>query len=289
MPLKSININSSLAEINKDGFPSPPSLPPDPPSAPSNPGSSLPQASEYKEKKIQLLLRSSLNTNSDISSTIPARTQFTNSAILEITPNLSPSLNLIGELEGRFVRFTKSSGYNSLNTKLGFQQKIGNQMYGQLAWLRKDLYGTGETNDLVENIAQLSLYREDSIAEISGKNLSLNSRYDFLVILANTIFENNQNDRFSHQVGLSLNYDFSPQLRGMLSYRTIIDDFINGNDLDARHQFTIQAIYKFNRNKFISGSASYLFGSFTDQIENFGQELDGFSFGINIGINLPLF
>ncbi|WP_299489741.1 outer membrane beta-barrel protein [Acaryochloris sp. IP29b_bin.137] len=254
-----LQADSTLTEERSTDFPTPPPPPPDQLFTPGKSDVGLRPVSKQKKKYVRLKLRSSVNTTSGIAATIPARTQFTNSATLQATPKLGAKTNLIGEIEGRFIRFTKSSGFNSINTKLGLQQRFGNKTIGQLGWVRRDVFGVGSTNDLVENAAQLTLYREDLLTGVSANKLTLNSQYDFLTIFTSTM----NSDRFSHRIGLNLNYDLAPKLTGQLGYRVIIDDFIGADNLDIRHQLSAKVTYNFNRQTFLSGSFSYLFGSLT--------------------------
>lgn len=290
---KTLQAQNSVPK-EQPAFPTPPPPPPDQPPTPGKPDGQLrkPKIVRPRQKQrradVRLLLRSSVVTNADIAATVPREdTAFINSATLRATPKLGPETSLVADLGGSLVRFSEADGYNSLNTRIGIQQRLGTEMSGQLGWLRRELFGVGSSNDLVENSILLSLARRDLLSESSANKLTLNSGYDFLAIFSepNSDFRN----RLSHRPRIGLYYDFTPKLQGRLSYRLILDDFIRRADTDIRQQVSAQTIYKFNRNIFVAGSVSYLFGSFTNQLTADSQDFDGFSFAVNVGVNIPLF
>ncbi|MEB3356710.1 MAG: outer membrane beta-barrel protein [Synechococcales bacterium] len=244
----------------------------------------LPQAQASRpESDVQLLLRSSILTNSDIAAASPVEdTAFVNGATLLATPELGSRTDLVARASGSFVRFANSDGYNLLGLELGVRQRLGRRTFGDLGWRYRQIYGLGSNGDSSENAAQLVISRFDEL----NSRLSLNSSYE----LRASFNQDADRNRISNRLSLGLQYDLTSNLQGLLNYRFIYDDFTRRDRLDSRHQLSAGLIYRFNRNVFLGGSVSYLFGESLDLLDdNNSRDFDGVSVGINFGLNLPLF
>ena len=225
-PLIHLQADSSKQEEKSTDFPSPPELPLDEPlpadetgGPPLNPPESI-STPQQEHTNLDLNLLSTVVTNSDITSAIPTEeTAFINGAMLQAKPKLGPQTNLIADIGGNLVRFTESDGYNSLDTKLGVEQQLGKDMSGQLAWVRTELFGIGETGDLVENGVLLKWSREDLLSGASKNRLTLNSDFEVQAIFSEP--DPDFLNRISLRPEVAFRYNFTPKLQGQLGYRFI--------------------------------------------------------------------
>lgn len=250
--------------------------------------------SKSKRNTIQLKLNSSITTNADISANFPVNsTGFINSANLSFEPKIAEKTFFIADLEGKFVRYTKIAGYNSLNTSIGIKRYIDKKMFAKFSWARNELFGIGrenlfdsegkKTNNFVENSFMLSIFRVDPVIQLFKKKLNFVSNYDFAV----NITKPNIRNRLSHRLRFGLSYNILPRLNTFIGYHMILDDFINEANLNARQFVNTQIKYKLNKNSYVKGAISYQFGSFTN-LSGISTNFDGFSLSINFGINIPI-
>ncbi|MEM7555514.1 MAG: outer membrane beta-barrel protein [Cyanobacteria bacterium P01_A01_bin.84] len=241
------------------------------------------QPPRRKQPNAQLLLRSSAFTSSNITSLENLRdgdTIFVNSATLLVTPKLGKQTRLIATAGGGLARFATEgdSNYNFLNFSLGVQQRIGKGMYAQFGWAQDRIYQDDDGDRvLLDDSLRLVLGRQDQL----DKKLRLDSFYE----LRGSFTTPDEQSRIANSLGARLRYDITPDLQGAINYRLSFQDFTQESRFDTRHQLGMQAIYSINRDLFIGGSASYLFGSSNDS----DIDLDNFSLGINVGLNVPLF
>lgn len=241
------------------------------------------QPPQRRQPDVQLLLRSSAFTSSNITSLEifqPSDTVFINSATLLATPKLGENTRLVAAAGGGLVRYADQGdfNYNYLNFNVGIQQRLTRGMYGQLGWVQERLYRNGSGDRLLlDDSLRLTVGRQDQLSD----RLRLDSFYELRTSFATP----NDQNRVANTLGARLRYDITPQLQGALDYRLSLKDFTQQDRFDTQNQIGLEAIYSLNRDLFISGSASYLFGSSSDAT----VDLDNFSVGINIGLNLPLF
>jgi hypothetical protein len=241
------------------------------------------QPPQRRQPDVQLLLRSSAFTSSNISGLEipqPSDTIFINSATLLVTPKLTEDTRLIAAAGGGLVRYGEQGdfNYNYLNFNVGVQQRLTREMYGQLGWYQERLYRNGSGD---------SLLLDDSLRLIVGRQDQLNSRLrldSFYELRASFATPNDQN-RIANTLGTRLRYDITPQLQAALNYRLSLKDFTQQDRFDTQNQLGLEAIYNINSDLFIGGSASYLFGSSS----NASVDLNNFSVGVSIGLNVPLF
>jgi hypothetical protein len=235
------------------------------------------------QPNLQLLLRSSVFSSSNITGLEfidRDDTVFVNSASLLATPKLGESTRLIAAASGGLVRFASEgdANYNFLTFNVGVQQKLTPQMYGQLGWVQDRLYREGSGDRLlVDDSVRLIVGRQDILAD----RLRLDSFYEFRASFADP----DEQSRIANSLGARLRYDLTPQLQGTLGYQLTFNDFTQQERFDTQHRLSAEAIYSINRDLFISGSASYLFGSSSAS----SVDLSNFAVGLNVGLNLPLF
>jgi hypothetical protein len=241
------------------------------------------QPSPRRQPNVQLLLRSSAFTSSNISAlefSQPSDTVFINSASLLATPKLSEDTRLVAAVSGGLARYADKGdfNYNFLNYNVGVQQRIAPGMYGQLGWVQDRVYRDENGKRLLlDDSIRLSVGRQDQL----DNQIRLDSFYELRASFATP----NDQSRVANTLGARLRYDISPKLQTALDYRLTLKDFTQQERFDTQHQLSLETIYSINQDLFIGGSASYLFGSSSDTT----VDLDNFSIGINLGLNLPLF
>ncbi|MBW4642537.1 MAG: outer membrane beta-barrel protein [Goleter apudmare HA4340-LM2] len=241
------------------------------------------QPPQRRQPDVQLLLRSSAFTSSNISSLEipqPSDAIFINSATLLATPKLGEETRLIAAAGGGLVRYGEQGdfNYNYLNFNVGLQQRLTKEMYGQLGWYQERLYRNGSGDRLLlDDSVRLSVGRQDQL----NSRLRVDSFYELRASFATP----NDQNRIANTLGARLRYDITPKLQGALNYRLSLKDFTQQDRFDTQNQFGLEAIYNINPDLFIGGSASYLFGSSSDA----SVDLNNVSVGVSIGLNVPLF
>jgi hypothetical protein len=247
------------------------------------PSPAVSQPPPPRQPTVQLFLGSSVFSSSNITALEifqPSDTVFINSATLLATPKLGPSTRLIAAASGGLVRFAgeEDFNYNRLDFNVGVQQRLAAGMYAQLGWRNEQLYRSEDGDRLLRsNAVDLVVGRQDQLA----KQLRLDTFYN----LNARFTDPDQQSRVANSLGARLRYDFSPSFQGALDYRLTLKDFTQVDRFDTEHQVSAIATYAINRNLFLSGSVSYLFGRSSDP----NIDLGNFSVGISVGWNIPLF
>lgn len=247
------------------------------------PSSPVQQPPQRRQPDVQLLLRSSAFTSSNITGLEipqPSDTVFINSATLLATPKLGEETRLIAAVGGGLARYGDKGdfNYNYLNFNVGIQQRLTKEMYGQLGWYQERLYRDGSGDRLLlDDSLRLSVGRQDQL----NSRLRLDSFYELRASFATPGDQN----RVANTLGARLRYDITPKLQGALDYRLSFKDFTQQDRFDTQNQLGLEAIYNINSDLFIGGSASYLFGSSSAA----SVDLSNFSVGVSIGLNVPLF
>ncbi|MEL7141709.1 MAG: hypothetical protein AAGL08_05750 [Cyanobacteria bacterium J06573_11] len=241
------------------------------------------QAQTPPQPNGQLLLRSSAFTSSNVTGSALTSTGdavFSNQATFIVTPKLGPDTRLIATAGGGLTRFANEgeNNYNSLGISIGVQQRFSDTTYGQLGWVNDQLYSiaTGE-NALSDNSARLVLGRQDELAD----NLRLDTAYELRARFTSPV----ERSRISNSVSTRLRYDFSADWQAALSYRLSFSEYTQNSRSDTSHQIQAATTYAPTKDTFVTGFASYAFGNSSAT----SAELDNLSFGIGIGVNLPLF
>ena len=292
LPLERLQAQSPVPEEKLESFPEVPPPPPDQPSTPNESEDELrkpdiirppQQESSRRQPNLELLLRSSAQTNPSIySSAFNQDTVFVNSVLLRGTLDLGSETRLVAGAGGSSVLFTSEYGYNALNFSFGVQQQLGNNTAAELGWVQERLYENGSSDDLVDNSVRLAVGRRDWLSS----KLRLDSGYELRASFASPI----DRSLVRNTLTVGLGYDITPRLQGRLDYLVVFDDFTRQDLLNTRQQVSALAVYYLNRNTFISGSVSYLFGDFYNRLT--GAQVDGLSdlsIGVNIGYNLSIF
>jgi Putative beta-barrel porin 2 len=241
------------------------------------------QPPQPPQPDVQLLLRSSGFSSSNITGVDflqRSDTVFINSATLLATPKLGSETRLIAAASGGLARFaTKDEyNYNYLNFNVGIQQRLTPKVYGQLGWVQDRLYSvSSDKRLLLDDSVRLVIGRQDSLSS----NLRLDSYYELRASFSTPKTES----RIANSLGARLRYDLTPKLQGALDYRLTFKDYTEQERFDTQHQIGLDLVYNINQDLFIGSSASYLFGSSSQSF----SDMNNFSVGINLGLNLPLF
>ncbi|AFZ03075.1 outer membrane beta-barrel protein [Calothrix sp. PCC 6303] len=243
----------------------------------------LKQPPQPPQPDVQLLLRSSGFSSSNITGVDflqRSDTVFINSATLLATPKLGAETRLIAGVSGGLARFaTKDEyNYNYLNFNAAIQQRITPKVYGQLGWVQDRLYSvSSDKRLLLDDSVRFIIARQDSLSS----QLRLDSYYELRASFSTPKTQS----RIANSLGTRLKYDLTPKLQGALDYRLTFKDYTEQERFDTQHQVGLDLVYNINQDLFIGSSASYLFGSSSQSFTN----MDNFSVGINLGLNLPLF
>ncbi|MCY7276154.1 MAG: outer membrane beta-barrel protein [Phormidesmis sp. CAN_BIN44] len=287
VPTRQLPINPDPAAFPSDQTAPPDAQPLDPEDTKSEVGEirilDRPAVAERRQPDVQLLLRSSVFSSSNITSLStfrPSDTVFINSALLLATPKLSETTRLIASAGGGLVRFANrgDSNYNLLNFNVAVQQRIAPGTYSQLGWVQENLYRSGTGDRLLQdNSVQFILGRQDQL----GQQLRLDSFYELRASFTNPDDQN----RVANTLGARLRYDITPKLQGALDYRLTFKNFTQVDRSDAEHQIGALAVYNINSDVFVAGSVSYLFG----RSSSASIDLDNLSVGVSLGWNVPLF
>jgi Putative beta-barrel porin 2 len=241
------------------------------------------QPPQPPQPDVQLLLRSSGFSSSNITGVDflqRSDTVFINSATLLATPKLGAETRLIAGVSGGLARFaTKDEyNYNYLNFNAAIQQRLTPKVYGQLGWVQDRLYSvSSDKRILLDDSIRLTIGRQDALSS----NLRLDSYYELRASFSTPKTQS----RIANSLGARLRYDLTPKLQGGLDYRLTFKDYTEQQRFDTQHQLGLDLVYNINQDLFIGSSASYLFGSSSQSFTN----MDNFSVGINLGLNLPLF
>lgn len=249
----------------------------------SRPAQTPSQHQPPRQPNAQLLLRSSAFSSSNVagSTLSPASDAvFVNQATLLLTPELGPNTRLIATAHGGLTRFATEgeNNYNAFGVSVGVQQRLTPKTYGQIDWLNNQLFDANDgSRELTDNSARLIIGRQDQL----DNRLRLDTAYELQARFTNP----SDRSRISNTLGTRLRYDFSPDWQATLGYRFSMDDYTQNGRFDTAHQLQVSTTYVPSKNTFVSGYASYRFGHSSDAT----VQPENLSFGIGVGINIPLF
>ncbi len=273
----------------------PPALPPEEPFLPLDPIEleaefgivqplvKPPVAEQPKQPTVQLLLRSSGMTTSNVTtvkSFAPSSTLLANTAMLLMTPRLGDSTTLIATVSAGQTSFTSQSesNYHHWGVSAAIQQRLAPNFYVQAGWGHDHLYRNSTGDRLLrDHSLQALIGRQDTLTD----NLRLDTAYEFRASFSNP----DDQSKVSHTLGGRLRYDWSPRFETALDYRFGVHDYRKISRHDTMHEVSAIATYHISPEVFVSGNVSYLFGRSSDV----SKTPDNFSLGVTIGANLPLF
>ncbi|MBD2311811.1 outer membrane beta-barrel protein [Desertifilum sp. FACHB-1129] len=231
---------------------------------------------------LELLLRSSTFNSSNVFAREDARSDlvFVNSLLLVATPQLGPQTRLVAGIEGGLVRFANEGemNYNLVRFTAGIQQQLASRMYGQLSWVQDRVYQADDGDRfLLQDTARLLIGRQDPLSE----QWRLDSFYELSASFASPSSRN----QIMNALGVRFRREITSDLEGTLDYRLSLEDYTKTNRFDIKHQVGAALYYNISPRFLIGGSVSYLFGSSSRA----AVDVNNFSIGVNLGVNLPLF
>ncbi len=247
----------------------------------------LPRSTEaqtsQREPIGQLFLRSSILTNSNVTGTEFEQAgdiTFINQARFLLTPKLGPDTRLIATAQAGLTRFAEEGdgNYDAFGYSIGVQQRLTRGTFAQIGWMQDYLFDTDDGNRLLkDNSARLLIGRQDQL----GEKLRLDSSYE----LRTRFTDPDERSRISNSLGLWLRYNFTSAWQGTMGYRFMINDYTQTERFDTLHQLQATTTYAMSKDTFLTGYASYLFGNSSEAM----VDLENFSVGVSLGVNLPLF
>lgn len=201
-------------------------------------------------------------------------------ATLLLTPPLGPSTRLVASAGAGLTRFpnTGSSNYDAFDFSVGIQQQLNPNMFGSIGWEHRRLYRAGSGEQLSStHAANLTIGRQDQFSD----RLRLDSFYR---LRANFVSPDDFS-RLTNSLGANLRYALSPQVEGLVGYQLSLEDYTRVARFDTNHRFRAGITYRPRPDLYVSGLASYVLGSSSDDTIS----ADGLSVGLVFGFNLPLF
>jgi hypothetical protein len=201
-------------------------------------------------------------------------------ATLLLTPTLGPSTRLVASAGAGINRFPGDGNFNydALDFSVGVQHQLNREMYGRIAWDNRQLYRAGSGENLSStNAVNFTLGRQDRFSD----DLRLDSYY----ILQGRFVSPNEFSRLTNSVGANLRYSFSPEVDGLVGYQLALEDYTQVVRFDTTHRLRAGLNYRPSSEFYVSSTASYFFGSSSDQ----DVSLDNLSIGFSVGFNVPLF
>lgn len=201
-------------------------------------------------------------------------------ATLLLTPELGPSTRLVASAGAGVTRFPGDGDFNydALDFSVGVQHQLTRDMYGRIAWDNRQLYRTGSGENLAStNAVNLTLGRQDKFSD----DLRLDSYY----VLQGRFVNPDEFSRLTNSLGANVRYAFSPQVDGLIGYQLALEDYTQVVRFDTTHRLRASINYRPSPEFYVSSTASYFFGSSSDQ----DVSLDNLSIGFSVGFNVPLF
>lgn len=201
-------------------------------------------------------------------------------ATLLLTPSLGPSTRVVASAGAGLTRFPDrgSSNYDVLDFSVGLQQQFSDEMYGRLAWDNRQLYRAGSGENLAStNAVNFTVGRQDQFSD----RLRLDSFYD----LQARFVSPDDFSRLTNSLGANLRYALSPQVETLVGYQLSLEDYTQVVRFDTTHRLRAGIHYRPAADVFLSGIATYLLGSSSED----EVSLDNLSIGFSVGLNLSLF
>ncbi|MGB7444825.1 MAG: hypothetical protein WA919_27470 [Coleofasciculaceae cyanobacterium] len=195
-------------------------------------------------------------------------------------PSLGPNTSLVAAAGGNVIRYGEESqfDYDELRLALGIRQQFTPKMYGELGWSNRQLF---EEDDGDRFLNDHSLYLELGRQDTLAKKLTLDTFYQLRLSFADP----DSRSQTINSLGTSLNYDFSPSLKGALGYQFAFANFTEQDREDEYHQIISRLTYSLSDHSRVNLFAGYSFGDSTDANIDF----DGFIFGVGVDASLTLF
>ncbi|MGJ3252107.1 MAG: hypothetical protein ACFE0J_13395 [Elainellaceae cyanobacterium] len=199
---------------------------------------------------------------------------------LYAVPPIGQRTYLTALVSGELLRYFDETefNYDELQFSLGVYHALTRRTYLDVKWLNQQLFDEVD-NDRFLNDHQfrLAIGRRDRLSQ----DLYLNTSYQARLSLADP----ETRSRVFNLFHVSLGYEIQPRLRADVFYQFALIDFTQQSRNDRYHQLIAQLSYQLSRSTQISIFGGARLGNSSDSNIDFDSGL----FGINVGVNLPLF
>lgn len=203
---------------------------------------------------------------------------------------LGPKTYLNASIDGNIIRYLDQSkyNYNQIRFNASVYQQLSPRMYGELGWSNQQFfyarngsfYSAGD-RFLNENSVQLSFGRRDPLTP----KLILDTFYELRASFTNPPSNQDNRDRISNTVWVSLNYYWQKALQVGLNYQFSLSDFTHRERYDQYHRIYGHLNYSVSNYTNISLQGGVNLGGSTEQNIDF----DGWFFTINYNLELGRF
>lgn len=201
-------------------------------------------------------------------------------ASLLAVPQISDRTSLFASVGGNLARYNELTffDYNQFAVNAGIRQRFLAETYGVLGWNHQQLF-TKEGS--IRFLDEHSLY-----GEINRRDyLSSEFVFDSFIQTRISFAQPETRSQFLNTAGVSLGYAPSRQFQAFLDYQFLYSQFTQQSRDDLYHQITGRLVYRPSQNMRLELFAGQSLGYSTAEFIDF----DGFVFGINLGVNVPLF
>lgn len=197
---------------------------------------------------------------------------------------------LNGSIDGSIIRYIDQSqfNYNQIRFNAGIYHQLSQRMYGEIGWTNQQLFyarnGTffnAGDRFLNENSVRLSFGRRDPLT----RQLVLDSFYELRYSLTNPPSGQDNRDRITNSLWLSLNYYWKPSLQVGLNYQFNLSDFTHRDREDQYHRIYGHLNYGLSTYTNLSLQGGVTLGSSNESNIDF----DGWFFTVNYNLELGRF
>lgn len=202
------------------------------------------------------------------------------SASVLAVPPLSDRTSVFASIGGSLARYSELTffDYNQFLVNAGIRQRFLSETYAVLGWSHQQLFTKRGSNRFLD---EHSLY-----GEINRRDyLSSQVIFDSFVQTRISFAQPAERSQFLNTAGVSFGYAPSSQFQAFLDYQFLYSEFTQQNRQDLYHQLTGRLVYRPSQNLRLEMFAGQSFGSSSFESIDF----NGFVFGINLGVNVPLF
>ncbi|KYC40083.1 hypothetical protein WA1_29465 [Scytonema hofmannii PCC 7110] len=203
---------------------------------------------------------------------------------------LGPKTYLNASIDGNIIRYLDQSqyNYNQIRFNTSVYQQLSPRMYGELGWSNQQFfyarngsfYKAGD-RFLNENSVQLSFGRRDPLTP----KLMLDTFYELRASFTHPPSNQDNRDRISNTVWVSLNYYWQKSLQVGLNYQFSLSDFTRRERHDQYHRIYGHLTYGVSTYTNLSLQGGMNLGGSTETNIDF----DGWFFTVNYNLELGRF
>lgn len=195
-------------------------------------------------------------------------------------PELSDRTSLFASVGGSLARYNELTNfdYNQITVNTGIRQRLFTETYGIVGWSHQQLFTKRGSNRFLD---EHSLYGEINRRDFLSPQVVLDTFYQSRISFADP----DERSQFLNTAGISLGYAPSSQFQAFLDYQFLYADFTRQSRYDLYHQVTGRLVYRPSTNLRIELFGGQSFGYSSNESIDF----NGFVFGVNLGVNVPLF